>query len=88
MNLMKAFNKSSLLGQAHWIKKRVVALALTVDHQFCVIAGAMVSWDSEGIISFIKHHIASENTFWVFHPVMLKFIVSWSVIVIIFFVTV
>jgi membrane protein len=89
MNLMTAFNKSSLVtDRRSWLKRRGIALALTVtiSLSFLVAIGILVVGDS--IISFIKHHIASENTFWYYAILVLKFVVSWSVIVIIFFVTV
>jgi membrane protein len=89
MNLIKAFNKSSLIvDRRTWLKRRITALALTVTISLAFLGAIGILVIGEGIISFIKHHIASHNTFWYYSILLLKFIVSWSVIVIIFFVTV
>ncbi|WPU90941.1 YihY/virulence factor BrkB family protein [Mucilaginibacter sabulilitoris] len=89
INLMKAFNKSSLItDRRSWLKKRGVALALTVAISFALVIAIGILVAGQGLISFIKHHFASRNLFWYYCILLFRWIVSWLVIIIIFFATI
>lgn len=88
-NLMKAFNKSSLLtDKRSWLKRRVVALYLTIAISFALVIAIGILVAGQAVISFIKFHLASKNAFWFYSILFLRWVVSWLVIVIIFFATV
>lgn len=88
-NLMKAFNKSSLItDRRSWLKRRVVAFYLTIAISFALVIAIGILVAGQAAISFIKYHLASKNIFWFYSILFLRWIVSWLVIVIIFFATV
>jgi len=74
---MKAFNKSSLLtDRRSWLKRRGVALSLTIAISFALVVAIGVLVAGQGAISFIKHHLASKSTFWIYSILFLRWIVS------------
>jgi membrane protein len=88
-NLMKAFNKSSLItDRRSWLKRRGVALTLTIAISLALVIAIGIMIAGQAVISFIKFHFASKNTFWIYSILFLRWVVSWTVIIIIFFVTV
>lgn len=85
INLMKAFNKSSLIeDKRSWLKRRLVATGITVAISFALLLAISILILGQSIIRFIQSHVASENHFWVY-PVMLF---RWVIIVVIIFVTI
>lgn len=87
MNLIKAFNKSSLItDNRSWLKRRGVALTLTVAISFAFVIAIGILVTAQAIIKFIKRHLATKSVFWVY--ALLSSVVSWVVIIIIFFVTI
>ncbi|MBB6113102.1 membrane protein [Mucilaginibacter lappiensis] len=84
-NLMKAFNKSSLItDRRSWIKRRGVALGLTMAISLALIIAIGIMIAGQGLISSIRHHLDSKSHFWIY-PI---FLLRWIVIIVIFFVTV
>jgi membrane protein len=86
-NLMKAFNKSSLLkDRRSWIKRRGVALLLTMAISFALVIAIGILVAGQEAIKFIKRHLVSKSIFWLFS--LLGSVMIWVVIIVIFFVTV
>jgi len=86
-NLMKAFNKSSLLkDRRSWIKRRGVALMLTIAISFALVIAIGILVAGQTAIKFIRRHLISKSIIWLYS--LLGLVLSWIVIIIIFFVTV
>jgi membrane protein len=84
-NLMKAFNKSSLItDRRSWLKRRGVALSLTVAISMALFIAIGIMIAGQAVISSIRQHLDSTSHFWIYPIILLR----WMVIVIIFFVTV
>ena len=85
INLMKAFNKSSLIvDRRTWVKKRLVATGITVAICLSLFIAIVIMLAGQYVISFIQSHVDSGSHFWIY-PVMLF---RWVIILIIFFVTI
>lgn len=83
--LMQAFNKSSLVTENRtWLRKRWVALVLTVMISLSLLAAITIMIISSKVIGFMQHAIFSSAPIWAF----LIAIVRWVVVVTIFFVVV
>ncbi|WP_183560010.1 YihY/virulence factor BrkB family protein [Mucilaginibacter sp. SP1R1] len=84
-NLMKAFNKSSLItDRRSWLKRRLTALLLTVAISLALFIAIGIMIAAQALISSIRQHLDSTSHFWIY-PI---FLLRWIVIIIIFFVTV
>lgn len=85
INLMKAFNKSSLIiDRRTWIKRRLVAVGITVSICMAFFAAVAIMIAGQRLISFIQKHVESTSHFWIY-PIMLF---RWAMIIVIFFVTI
>ncbi|GAA3982948.1 YihY/virulence factor BrkB family protein [Mucilaginibacter dorajii] len=85
INLMKAFNKSSLIvDRRSWIKRRMVAISITVALCFVFLMSISIFIAGQAVISFIQKHVISTSHFWIY-PIMLF---RWVMIILIFFVTI
>lgn len=64
-NLMRAFNKSSLqLETRSWLKRRWVALMLTLVISFGFFIAIILLLASKSVIGFLQEHIFSQSNFW------------------------
>jgi membrane protein len=84
-NLMRAFNSSSLIIEKRtWLKRRMVATALTVVISISLFVAIGIMIAGQGLIHMLKDHLLSDSPFWIY-PVILS---RWLIIIVIFFVTV
>lgn len=84
-NLMQAFNNSSLiLEKRTWLKRRSIAMLLTVVISMALIVAIVVMIAGESVISYLQSHIASKSHFWIY----LLTLSRWLIIVAIFFVSI
>jgi membrane protein len=83
--LMQAFNKSSLLTESRtWLKRRWVALVLTLLISLSLIAAIAIMVVSQSVIGYVRFRFNAESRFWVYLISMLR----WLIVVVLFFVTV
>ncbi|RKR83597.1 membrane protein [Mucilaginibacter gracilis] len=83
--LMRAFNKSSLLLETRtWLRRRWVALVLTMLILLSLIVGIFILVMSQSIISYIQFKLDTRGKFWIYLITLLR----WFIVVILFFVTV
>ncbi|TSJ40780.1 YihY/virulence factor BrkB family protein [Mucilaginibacter corticis] len=83
--LMQAFNDSSLiLEKRSWLKRRGIAMLLTVTISLALIIAIAIMIAGESVINYLQSHIASKSHFWIY----LLLLSRWIIIVIIFFVTI
>jgi membrane protein len=65
INLMRAFNRSSLVVEKRtWWKRRGIAIALTVVISISLLVAIAVLTAGEATISYLKSHIDSKGHFW------------------------
>lgn len=84
-NLMQAFNKSSLIAEKRsWLKRKGIAMALTVIISFSLLVAIGVMTAGEAMIHYLKSHIDSKGHFW-FYLVAFS---RWVIVIAIFFVTI
>jgi membrane protein len=84
-NLMQAFNKSSLIVEKRtWLKRRGIALALTVVLSISLLFAITVMTAGEAMISYLKSHIDSKGHFW-FYLIAFS---RWIFVIMIFFVSI
>ncbi|GAA4309769.1 YihY/virulence factor BrkB family protein [Mucilaginibacter gynuensis] len=82
-NLMRAFNKSSLILETRtWLKRRWIALLLTVVISFAMLLAIVIMMAGQTVISFLQDHIYSKSHFWVYVIALSR----WIIVVVIFFV--
>ena len=80
--LMRDFNKSSLVIEKRtWLKRRLIASALTVVLSLALLIAITVMTISETTINSIKSHIDSTGHFWYYLVALLR----WLILVTIFF---
>ncbi|MBW4891866.1 YihY/virulence factor BrkB family protein [Mucilaginibacter sp. HMF5004] len=83
--LMQAFNKSSLLVEDRsYLKRRWVALKLTMLIALSLFAGIFILVVSQTIINFIQDQFFTTSKFWIY-PIILS---RWLIVVMLFFVMV
>jgi len=83
--LMQAFNDSSLiLEKRSWLKRRGIAMLLTVIISIALIIAIAIMIAGESVINYLQSHVASKSHFWIY----LLTLSRWFIIVIIFFVTI
>lgn len=85
-NLMQAFNKASLTMETRsWLKRRWVALCLTILTAFALILGVSVMVVGEFVITFVRTKLQlSDSLFWIY----LILISRWLIIIVVYFVTI
>lgn len=84
-NLMQAFNKSSLILETRtWLKRRAIALLLTVIISIALLIAIVIMIAGQAVIAFIQHQLQSESHFW-FYLIALS---RWIIILAIFFVSI
>lgn len=84
-NLMRAFNNSSLqLEKRTWLKRRVIAMLLTVVITIALIVAIAVMIAGEGVIGYLQAHIASKSHLWIYILLLSR----WVIIITIFFFTI
>jgi membrane protein len=84
-NLMRTFNNSSLiLEKRTWLKRRAIAMALTIVISIALIVAIAIMIAGESVIAYLQSHVASESSFWIY----LLTLSRWVIIITIFFVTI
>ncbi|WP_183572421.1 YihY/virulence factor BrkB family protein [Mucilaginibacter sp. X5P1] len=84
-NLMRAFNRSSLVMETRtWLKRRWVALILTVVISTSMLIAITIMIAGQSAISFLQAHFFSKGHFWLYIFALSR----WIIIVLIFFTTV
>jgi len=85
INLMRAFNRSSLVVEKRsWMKRRFIAMALTVMISFSLLIAIIVMIAGESAISYLKSHIDSNGHFWVYIIAFSR----WLIVIAIFLVSI
>jgi len=85
INLMRAFNKSSLVVEKRpWWTRRFIAIALTLVISCALLFAIGVMIASETIISYLKSHIDSSGHFWYYIIAFSR----WVIVIGIFLVSV
>jgi membrane protein len=84
-NLMQAFNKSSLILETRtWLKRRLIALTLTVVISIALLIAIVIMIAGQTVIHFVQDQFNSEAHFWIYLIALSR----WLIILIIFFVSV
>src|SRR4051812_39307826 len=84
-NLMRTFNDSSLiLEKRTWLKRRAIAMALTIVISIALIVAIAIMIAGESVITYLQSHVARESHFWIY----LLTLSRWVIIITIFFVTI
>lgn len=84
-NLMQAFNKSSLILETRtWLKRRFVALLLTIVISISLLIAIVIMTAGQSVIYFIMHELDSKAAFWTW----LIALTRWLIILVIFFTTI
>jgi len=85
INLMKAFNKSSLIiDRRTWLKKRLVATGITLAISMALFISIAIMIAGQAVIHWIQLHVNKESHFWIY-PIMLF---RWLMIIVIIFVSI
>jgi membrane protein len=84
-NLMQAFNKSSLILETRtWLKRRFVALILTVTISIALLVAIVIMIAGQSVIGYVKDRLNSDAHFWF----LLIAFSRWIIILLIFFVSI
>jgi membrane protein len=84
-NLMRAFNRSSLVAEKRtWFKRRMIAVALTFVISVALLVAILVMTAGDAIIHYLKAHIDSKGHFWYYIIAFLR----WIIVVAVFFFTI
>jgi len=84
-NLMRAFNRSSLVMETRtWLKRRWIALILTLVISISLLVAITIMIAGQSVISFLQAHLFKDKHFWFYIFALIR----WVIIVAIFFVTV
>jgi membrane protein len=84
-NLMQAFNKSSLILETRtWLKRRLIALILTVVISIALLIAIVIMIAGQYVIHYIQRTLDSEAHFW-FYLIAFS---RWIIILVIFFVSI
>lgn len=84
-NLMQAFNKSSLILETRsWLKRRVIALMLTVVISIALLIAIVIMIAGQAVINFLQTQLHSKAHFWFWLIAFSR----WIVILVIFFVSI
>ena len=83
--LMRAFNKAALVTESRsWLKRRVIALILTVIIVLSLLAAIAIMVIGQSITNTIRMDLGSRSIFWVY----LIMFSRWLIVVVLFFFTV
>jgi membrane protein len=84
-NLMRAFNRSSLVVEKRtWLKRKAIALGLTVIISISLLVAITIMTAGESLIGLLKAHVFSKGHFWLY---VISFS-RWIIVIAIFFVTI
>ncbi|GGH19195.1 YihY/virulence factor BrkB family protein [Mucilaginibacter phyllosphaerae] len=84
-NLMQAFNKSSLILETRtWLKRRLIALLLTVMISIALMIAIVIMIAGQSVIRYIQHTFNSDARFWFWLIAFSR----WLVILVIFFISI
>jgi len=84
-NLMRAFNKSSLAAEKRtWLKRKCIAMALTVLISISLLVAISVMTASQAMIHYLRMHIDSKGHYWYYFIAFFR----WVIVVAIFFVSI
>ncbi|OOQ59737.1 YihY/virulence factor BrkB family protein [Mucilaginibacter pedocola] len=84
-NLMQAFNKSSLILETRtWLKRRLVALALTVAVSLSLLVAITIMIAGQAVLGFLQDKIFSTAHFWFYVFAFSR----WIIVLVIFFVSI
>ena len=84
-NLMQAFNKSSLVLETRsWLKRRLIALILTVVISFALLIAIIIMIAGQTVIHYLQDKIFSQAHFWLYLIALSR----WLIILVIFFITI
>lgn len=84
-NLMRAFNNSSLIIEKRsWLKRRAIAMTLTVVISIALLVAIIIMIAGQGVIGYIQNHLNSKSHFWIYLIILSR----WLIIVSIFFVSI
>jgi membrane protein len=84
-NLMRAFNRSSLVVEKRtWMKRRLIATILTLVISISLLFAITVMTAGEALITVLKHHIDSKGHFWIY---IIK-LSRWVIVIAVFFTTI
>jgi membrane protein len=84
-NLMQAFNKSSLILETRtWLKRRLIALILTVVISVALLVAITIMIAGQYVINFIKTKFDSDAQFWFWLIAFSR----WLIILAIFFISI
>jgi len=84
-NLMKAFNKSSLIVETRsWLKQRLIALILTVIICFSIIICISAMALGEVLLTYIKNELHIKDRFAVYAIQLSR----WAILAILYFITI
>lgn len=85
--LMQAFNKSSLIVESRtWLKRRWVALILTILISLSLFVAIVIITIGQAIISFIHFRFDADGKFWIYASAIM--VLKWLIVIALFFVTV
>ena len=84
-NLMQAFNRSSLVVEKRtWLKRRTIAVVLTIVISVALLVAITVMTAGETIINFLQSHIDSGSHFWLY----LIALARWIIVITVFLVSI
>ncbi len=84
-NLMQAFNRSSLVIEKRtWLKRRSIALVLTVVISIALLVAITILTAGESLIGLLKAHIEQKSHFWLYLITLSR----WIIVIAIFFTTI
>ncbi|QHS57492.1 YihY/virulence factor BrkB family protein [Mucilaginibacter sp. 14171R-50] len=84
-NLMQAFNKSSLILETRtWLKRRLIALILTVVISIALLIAIIIMIAGQAVIHFIQHKLHSQAEVWFWLIAFSR----WLIILVIFFTSI
>jgi membrane protein len=84
-NLIRAFNKSSLVAEKRtWWKRRLIAIGLTLVISISLLLAIGILTVGEALISFFQNHIDKQGHFWIYIILFSR----WLIVIAIFFVSI
>ncbi len=84
-NLMRAFNRSSLIVEKRtWMKRRLIAIVLTFVISISLLLAIGIMTAGEAMITALKHQMGSKGHFWIYLITFSR----WVIVIAIFFVSI
>jgi membrane protein len=85
INLMQAFNKSSLIIETRgWIKQRIVAMILTFVMFLALIIGLTIMTMGTFAVKFAEEQLEFKDSFWLYIADFLR----WLILISVYFITI